>query len=50
MADSNVLALVELDDAIWVVIQPRTSTFGFPYLGTTLILFYHGPVLLVEHG
>ena len=24
MADSNALALVEIDDAIWVVIQPRT--------------------------
>ena len=28
MVDSNALAFVEIDDAIWVVIQP--GTFGFP--------------------
>ena len=37
MADSNALALVEIDDAIQVVIQPRTIHIWISVPGTTLV-------------
>ena len=33
MADSNALALVEIDGAIWVVIQPRTRHIWISVVG-----------------
>ena len=36
MADFNALALVQIDDAIWVVIQPRIGHIWFSTLGNRL--------------
>ena len=36
MADSIALSLVEIDDAIWVVIQPRTRHIWISILGNHL--------------
>ena len=36
MADSNALALVKIDDAIWVVIQPRARHIWISILGNHL--------------
>ena len=36
MVDSNALALVEIDDAIWVVIQPRMRHIRISILGNHL--------------
>ena len=36
MTDSNALALVKIDDSIWVVIQPRTRHIWISILGNHL--------------